>query len=241
MMECLCVSLRKRLSGKSPGGQTLYWLRHSYSRSFDDAIADSVWMLHYPSVLAATPDTFCKVVPAIVRSRKFFETMLVLSPETPATLDPIPGRLNFLFKKNFEPNSEKGKTFQWLLRTHGDEAVDEMIHAAEVFYFPATLASSSETAAQASVQAQRSRLVFEQKMMQALLQSCPDEKALIASRLNKTFVESSAEVPMKEVPTAAPAEKVESAETCSTDGVDELENEDYDDDYVPPEPDPDFN
>jgi hypothetical protein len=206
MTETVSVPFKKRLNGSSQQAQTLYWLRCSYGRSFEDAIADAVRIVYSVTALAASPETWDKVKTEVVQTREFFEAMMSLASGTPGTENPIPNRVTVQFKKAFALDSVRGRTLQWLIHTYGENAVDEVLYAVWLVYFPAALASNPKTIADASLQAERSCLVFEQKIFHAISESNPDDMAFIANRLDRTFRASPTEDPEKDLLFAAAPE-----------------------------------
>jgi hypothetical protein len=226
MTETISVPFKKRLNGGTQKAQTLYWLRCSYGRSFDDAIADAVRIVHSATALAASPETWGKVKTAVVQSREFFEAMMSLASGAPGTEKPIPNRLTVQFKKAFALDSERGRTLQWLIYTYGDKAVDEILYAVWLVYYPAALASSAKTIAQARVQVERSRLEFELKTTFALSQSSPDAMTLIANRLDRTLMASPTEDPVKHLPSVVAPETSETSVAEAVEVVGEPEDDD---------------
>jgi hypothetical protein len=226
MTETISVPFKRRLNGRTQKAQTLYWLRCSYGRSFDDAIADAVRIVHSATALAASPETWGKVKTAVVQSREFFEAMMSLACGSPGTEKPITNRLTVQFKKAFALDSERGRTLQWLIYTYGDKAVDEILYAAWLVYYPAALASSPETIAQARLQVERSRLEFELKTTFALSQSSPDAMTLIANRLDRTLMASPTEDPVKHLPSVVAPETSETSVAEAVEVVGEPEDDD---------------
>jgi hypothetical protein len=226
MVETISVPFKKRLNGRTQKAQTLYWLRCSYGRSFDDAIADAVWIVHSATALAASPETWGKVKTAVVQSREFFEAMMSLASGAPGTEKPIPNRLTVQFKKAFALDSERGRTLQWLIHTYGDKAVDEILYAVWLVYYPAALASSAKTIARARLQVERSRLEFELKTTFALSQSSPDAMTLIANRLDRTLMASPTEDPVKHLPSVVAPETSETSVAEAVEVVGEPEDDD---------------
>jgi hypothetical protein len=209
MNEVISIPFKKRISGSSQRGKTLYWLRCCYGKAFEDAIIDAVWIVHSATAFAAFPETWSRVVPTVVRTRKVFEEMMALASGAPGIEKPIPGRITVQFKKALASDSDRGRILQWLVHTYGKNAVDEILYAVWLVYFPAALASSPKTIADAGLQAKRSGLVFEQKMFHALTESNPDDMAVIANRLNRTFGASPTEDPAKDLPSVALTEASE--------------------------------
>jgi hypothetical protein len=226
MAETISVPFKKRLYGSTQKAQTLYWLRCSYGRSFDDAIADAVRIVHSATALAASPETWDKVKTEVVHARVFFEAMMSLASGAPGTEKPIPNRLTVQFKKAFALDSERGRTLQWLIYTYGGKAVDEILYAVWLVYYPAALASSPKTIAQARLQVERSRLEFELKTTFALSQSSPDTMTLIANRLDKTFRASPTEDPLKDIPFATAPEAPDAKVPETDDVVNDSEDDD---------------
>lgn len=209
MAEAVSVPFKKVFNGTSENGLTFNWLKVSYGRSFEGAIADAVWIVYYPLMLASSPETWCKVVPAVVCARERFQSLMKLASGSPSAGDSVPERIKVLCRKGFDLASERGRTLQWLIHTYGENAVDEILYAVWLVYFPAALASSPKTIAKASLQAERSGLVFEQKMFHAITESNPDDMAVLANRLDRTFRASPTEDPVKDLPSVAPTEASE--------------------------------
>ena len=209
MTETVCVPFKKVFNGASENGITFNWLKVSYGRSFEGAIADAVWIVYYPLMLASSPETWCKVTSAVVRARERFESLMKLASGSPSVGNSVPERIKVLCRNGFDLASERGRTLQWLIETYGDNAVDEILYAVWLVYFPAALASNLKTIADASLQAERSSLVFEQKMFHAISESNPDDMAVIVNRLDRTFKESPTEDPAKDLPSVAPTEQSE--------------------------------
>jgi hypothetical protein len=206
MTEAVSVPFKKVFNGTSENGITFNWLKVSYGRSFEDAIADAVWIVYYPLMLASTPETWCKVTSAVVRARERFQSLMKLASGSPSVGDSVPERIKVLCRNGFDLASERGRTLQWLIHTYGENAVDEILYAVWLVYFPAALASNPKTIADAILQAERSCLVFEQKMFHVISESNPDEIAVIANHLDKTFRASPTEDPVKDSPFAAAPE-----------------------------------
>jgi hypothetical protein len=226
MTETVCIPFRKVFNGTSENGLTFNWLKVSYGRSFEGAIADAVWIVYYPLMLASAPETWCKVVPAVVRARERFQSLMKLASGSPSVGDSVPERIKVLCRNGFDLASERGRTFQWLVHTYGENAVDEILYAVWLVYFPAALASSPKTIANASLHAERCSLVFEQKMFHAISESNPDEMAVIANRLDKTFRSSPTEDPVKDVPFSTAPEAPDAKVPETDDVVNEAEDDD---------------
>ena len=226
MTEAVSVPFKKVFNGASENGLTFNWLKVSYGRSFEGAIADAVWIVYYPLMLASSPETWCKVTSAVVRARERFESLMKLASGSPRVGDPVPERIKVLCRNGFDLASERGKTLQWLIHTYGENAVDEILYAVWLVYFPAALASSPKTIANASLQAERSSLVFEQKMFHAITESNPDEIAVIANRLDRTFRASPTEDPVKDLPFAAASETSDANVPETVDVVSKAEDDD---------------
>ncbi len=242
MAETVTLPFKKVFNGTSENGITFHWLKCSYGQSFEDAIADAVWIMYYPLMMASSPETWCKVKPAVVRVRERFQSFMKLASGSPSTGNSVPERIRVLFQNDFDLASERGRTLQWLIHAYGDKAVDEIVYAVRLVYFPAALASSPKTIADASLQAERSDLVFEQKMSFALSESDPDDMAVIANRLDRAFMASPTEDLVKNSPSVLLPGTSGESESETVDAVDVPEpEEDYDDNYVHVEPDLDFN
>ena len=209
MTETVRVPFSKVFNGTSENGQTFNWLKVSYGRSFEGAIADAVWIIYYPLMLSSSPETWCKVVPAVVRARERFQELMKLASGSPSAGDSVPDRIKVSCRNDFDLASERGRTIQWLTHTYGEKAVEEILYAVWLIYYPAALASTPETIADASLQAERSSLVFEQKMFQAITESNPDDMAVIANRLNRTFGASPTEEPTENLPSVTSTEASE--------------------------------
>lgn len=226
MAETVCIPFKKVFNGTSENGITFNWLKVSYGRSLEGAIADAVWIIYYPLMLASSPETWCKVASAVVRARERFQSLMKLASGSPSVGDSVPERIKVLSRNGFDLTSERGRTLQWLVHTYGENAVDEILYAVWLVYFPAALASNPKTIADAGLQAERSNLVFEQKMFHAISESNPEEMAVIANGLDKTFGVFPAEDSVKDLPSAttpeAPGEKV----LESVDTVNEPEDDD---------------
>ena len=209
MTETVCVPFKKVFNGTSENGITFNWLKVSYGRSYEGAIADAVWIVYYPLMLASSPATWCKVTSAVVRARERFQSLMKLASGSPSVGDSVPERIKVLCRNGFDLASERGRTLQWLIRTYGENAVDEILYAVWLVYFPAALASNPNTIADAGLQAERSGLVFEQKMFHVISETNPDEIAVIANRLDRTFRASPTEDPVKDLPFASAPETVD--------------------------------
>jgi hypothetical protein len=215
-------------NGASENGVTFNWLKVSYGRSFEGAIADAVWIVYYPLMLASTPETWCKVTSAVVRARERFQGLMKLASGSPSAGDSVPERIKVLCRNGFDLASERGRTLQWLIHTYGENAVDEILYAVWLVYFPAALASNPKTIGDASLQAERSCLVFEQKMFHAISESNPDEMADIANRLDRTFRASPTEDLAKDLPSAVAPEASETSVPETVDALDVSEKDDDD-------------
>ncbi len=226
MTETICVPFKKVFNGASENGKTFNWLKVSYGRSFEGAIADAVWIVYYPLMLASSPETWCKVTSAVVRARERFQGLMKLASGSPSVGDCVPERIKVLCRNGFDLASERGRTLQWLVHTYGENAVDEILYAVWLVYFPAALASNPKTIADAGLQAERSGLVFEQKMFHAISESNPDEMAVIANRLDRTFGASPTEDPVKDLPLAAAPEAPDANVPETVDVVNEPEDDD---------------
>ena len=236
MTEVISIPFKKRISGSSQRAKALYWLRCCYGKAFEDAIIDAVWIVYSATAFAAFPETWSQVVPTVLKTRKVFEEMMALASGAPGTEKPIPRRITVQFKKTLAPDSERGKTFQWLQNTFGARAVDEIMYAVWLVYFPAALASSPETSPKARCQAECSRLVFDLKMTKALSQT--SSEVITTHRLDKACTGTLSLPPVDDLPLKAPFAEAQKEFPLAQD--DSEQAQDFGDDYVPAEPDPDF-
>jgi hypothetical protein len=248
-MQMTHVKFRKSFSRTSSHGITFHWLRCTYSKGFNDAIAEAAWIVYAPATFVALAASGEKITSAVIQSRESFRQMMTFANGSPRAGKPIPLRVEVVFGKKLDSAFKESPVLEWLLRTYGDEAAEAIIHAVWLVYAPAALAGSQEDGGEALVQAERSRLVFEQKMAYAIAQSTIDDKTKLINRLNKTLTESSDDVADKPATTAlaAPADIPTPPETESVESVDKPVDkannpvDDFDDDYVPAEYDSDFD
>ena len=238
MTEVISIPFKKRIIGSSQRAKALYWLRCCYGKAFEDAIIDAVWIVYSATAFAAFPETWNQVVPTVLKTRKVFEEMMALASGAPGTEKPIPRRITVQFKKTLAPDSERGKTFQWLQNTFGARAVDEIIYAVWLVYFPAALASSPETSPKARCQAECSRLVFDLKMTTALAQTSSEVIKLTTHQADKACIGPSSLPPLDDLPSKAVFAETQRETPLAQDDLEQAH--DFDDDYVPAEPDPDF-
>lgn len=255
-MQTAHVTFRKSFSRTSSHGITFHWLKCTYGMGFIDAIAEAVCIVYGPSALVALAESGEKITSAVILSRENFRQMMTFAKGSPMAGKPIPRRVEVVFSKKVDPAIEEGRVLGWLLRAYDDKATEAIVHAAWLLYSPAALASFPESCGEALVQVQRSWLVFEQKMAYAIALSMIDNKTRTIDRLNRSLVESSiddaegnaaptasaAPEPSADVSPPAetkPVEKPVEAADKPVEAVDESDD-DFDDDFVPPQYDLDF-
>lgn len=242
MNERRSFKFKKTFRGTTHQGITLHWLRCTYGQGFENAISNAVKTIYAPSALVSSAESWEKVVPTVNRSRAMFRESMALSHNVPPPPKPIAERVKVTFSKTFEVASEEGQVFEWLFQSDGENAGNSIIHAVCLVYSPAALASSPDTKAEALLQVERSRLVFEDMMTQAIAQASVDEKALIANRLNKTFIESEiqeeAQLNLPVLPN-----RIQEEDSLQANGQIQAHtsNDDFDDDFVPVDFDLDFD
>lgn len=241
MSSTVSVPFKKYFAGNSGNGVTFHWLRCIYEEDFEDAVANAVWIVYRPVMLAASPKTWGEVMPATAQSRTKFEEKMALAKGAPELTRPVPERVIIRFKKTFNLTHEIGQTFDWLIQTYAEHSINLIVHAVRLVYYPVALAGSAESKDEALKQVERSRLVFEDKMLDAIAQTKPDDTVLIANQLDKTFTAPSRERPEKVDPLLSDAftEQIEKATEESipelvedSEDSDEDSGEDFDDDIT---------
>ncbi|MGB8699102.1 MAG: hypothetical protein WCD18_06775 [Thermosynechococcaceae cyanobacterium] len=228
-MKTVEVSFKKSFVGTSNNGLTFHWLRSTYSGVLEEAIDHAVRLVYSPSVLAASPDTWGKVSNEVAYCRDGFREMMALVSNVLAPDCPLPKRVNIAFEGSYPTESNLGKVYEWLLNAFSDPE-KAIFHAIRVIYFPAALAASPNICGDPSIQAERSRLLFEQRMKLAIWQSNPTEAALIANRLDKTFLASVPDDPLRV--TQIPKSGSLPLSTSATAGFEIADDDDFDDDFV---------
>ena len=215
-MKSTSYGFRKSFSRTSVKGITFHWLRYTYEKEFDAAIAKAIWTVYAPSAFAASPETCSKVSQTVMQSREVFYQMMAMVKEAPKPEETMPIRVEVLFKGSFGSRTDEASVYDWLLSRHGEKAADFMVHAVWLVYSPAALSAFPESGRDALVQAQRSRLVFEDMMTWAVFQSSSDKTALIANRLDKTLHSSSIDEPVSQVQLPTQAQLLPPAEADKT-------------------------
>lgn len=243
MSAKLDFSFERSFRSTSEQGITLHWMKAIYGSEIDDAITNGVQLLYYPQVLAALTEDGDEIHVEVMRSRLIFQERLQLSKGTPSSESTIPNRVEFSFSQSFERESRKGKTFAWLVETYEGKADDAVLEALCLIYLPAALAASPATASRAQREAKCSRLIFEEKMTGALLQTRPSKVLLSfypkGDRPEAAYLSDAEDFfpPQSMTDLVVPFE--EPTEVTAEEDVAE-EVDDDDDDYEPPEYDLDF-
>jgi hypothetical protein len=243
-MNPIEVSVKKSFVGNSPNGLTFHWLRSIYFDAVEEAVDTAVRLVYSPLVLAASPETSGEVLKEVTYCREGFEEMMTLATKGLAPESPLPKRINVGFKCSYSTASNLGRVYEWLLRVTENEPAKAIFYAIRLVYFPAAFAASPHSVGTPQLQVERSRMLFEQKMKLAIWESDPTEEALIANRLDRTYLSPSSRelsniTPPPQEPEPKPEPEKEEADSpepadveASVDINQESAADEYDDDYV---------
>jgi hypothetical protein len=215
-MNLASYEFRKSFSRTSVYGITFHWLKCTYGKFFEDAIANAVWTVYASLAFAAAPESCSKVNELVLNSREHFNQIVELAKGAPVAEEPIPKRVKVAFERCIDLSLKEGQVFDWLIQNYGAKAAEPIIHAVWLVYSPAALSAFPESGKDAQAQAQRSRLVFEDMMTWAVFQSSSDQTALIANRLDKTLLNSSIDEPVTQVQPPTQAQLLPPAEADKT-------------------------
>jgi hypothetical protein len=227
-MTIITVPFKRSFVGTSLNGKLFHWLKCTYGETVNEAVDDAVQLIYGPSALVAASESWSKVKERVVRCREVFQEMMDLVSCSPASELPVPGRVTVRFGASVNPAVKIDKTYEWLFATYGNKAIEVVIHAVHSVYLPAVLAASPELGKNPILQIQRSRIVFERQLRNAIKELCPHDAELLASRLEQVFRDSPSEAELDTMPPPLLQDSTEEPE------------EEIDDEYVQVEPDVDF-
>jgi hypothetical protein len=191
-MSSFELRFNKSFVGTSKNGAIFHWLKSTFlpCKKLEDVMITAVSLLYTPKFLASLPQSDELVFREVALSRNLFQGLMNLVAASPPAARPLPKRVKISFSQSFDPDSKSGQTFEWLVGIYQEKTAEKIVQAVQWLYYPATLAAEQETAGLAEQQVERSRRLFEEFMTEAILESNPTAIALIANRLDQSYVTS---------------------------------------------------
>lgn len=239
MNDTLNFAISKSFLGTSAQGITLHWMKYAYGNRIDTAITNAAQLLYYPQVLIASLQ-FDEISLEVARSRLIFQDRMVLSQGIPSADTTIPKRVEFNFSLALGRDTRKGKTFVWLNEAYADKAVDAVLDAVCMVYYPAALASDPDNFELALKEAERSRLRFDSMMTEAVLCASHTEQPLNHGVDTETPVLNQSAYVVPPLPSSDVLTPLAPVQTEPLGAMDRPDDDDDDDDFVPPIYDLDF-
>jgi hypothetical protein len=233
MTRRIQCSYEKSFRPTSDLGVTLHWVKCIFGNSANIAISNAAQIVYFPSVLAEAQAPASEVAAEVSCCRWIVRQRMVLEDKTSALITPIPKRVDISFQESFDVASREGETFDWLERNYGLEAADMAFEAVRLIFLPTALAASPATHARSHSEAERSLILFEEKMTQVILKTRANPTGQTTQQLERLFAEFTSEAHPLEPPQSSPA-------PSSSAGTVTEPEQDFDDDYVHVEPDLDF-